>query len=143
MTLTMKKKLSPFFGDTLLRNFENFPALIEKESTEFFPAINLIEDDKRYIIELAVPGYSKKEFNIDIDERRIIISAEKEDKMEEMEENYTRKEFSYHHFQRSFLLPKNVDEKSIEAKFIDGLLKLKLDKVEIEDQVNMRHIDIK
>jgi len=143
MTLTLKKKRSPFFSDSFFRGFEHFPTLIEKESTELFPAMNLIEDDKRYIIELAVPGFAKKEFNIDVDDKRIIITADKEEKNDYKDDLYTRKEFSYSHFQRSFILPDNVDEKSIEAKFNDGLLRLKLDKIEIDDQVHMRHIDIK
>ena len=74
----MKKKTwLPFESDSFFRDFENYPVLLEKESTELFPAINVIEDDKRYIIELAVPGYAKKEFDIEVEDKRIVISANK------------------------------------------------------------------
>jgi HSP20 family protein len=131
------------FSDPFFRELETFPNLFEKESAELFPAVNVIDDEKRYIIELAVPGYSKEDFEIDIEDKFVIIKAEKEDKKESKEENYTRKEFSYNHFLRRFMLPDNVDENSIEAKFKDGLLKLKLDKKEISENSSMRKIDIK
>ncbi|HAW52839.1 MAG TPA: heat-shock protein Hsp20, partial [Flavobacteriales bacterium] len=132
-----------FFSDPFFRDFENYPVLLEKESTELFPAINLIEDDTCYIIELAAPGFAKNEFDIEVEDRNIVISAKKEDKKVEKTENYTRKEFSYNQFQRSFLLPENVDENSIQAKFNDGVLRLKLDKKEQKEIVNKRHIDVK
>ena len=143
MTVLKKKTWSPLFSDSFFRDFERFPNLFEKESTEMFPAVNVIDDDKRYIIELAVPGYTKDEFEIDIEDKFVIIKAEKKEEKEEKEENYTRKEFSYNHFQRRFMLPENVDADTIEAKFKDGILKMKLDKKEISENSSMRKIDIK
>ena len=130
-------------SDPFFREFESFPSIFEKESVELFPAVNVIDDEKRYIIELAVPGYSKEDFEIDVEDKFVVIKAEKKEEKETKEDKYTRKEFSYNHFQRKFMLPDNVNEESIEAKFKDGILKLKLDKKEISDPAFMRKIDIK
>lgn len=95
------------------------------------PAVNIIEDEKEYTVELAAPGLTKKDFNIVVENGVLTISAEKELEKEEEKKNYTRKEYSYEEFSRSFTLPENVSEEKIKAHYEDGILKLQLAKKEL------------
>jgi len=95
------------------------------------PALNIMEKEDHFEIELAAPGFAKKDFEITIDEGYLNISAKKEVSKEEKDEDYTRKEFSYNAFERSLLLPENVKEEEIKAKYGDGILSFKLAKKEV------------
>lgn len=88
------------------------------------PAVNVVEHEKNFEIELAAPGMKKEDFNITVENGVLTISSEKEEKKEETEKNYTRKEFSYSSFTRSFTLPENVSEDEIKAHYENGILKL-------------------
>lgn len=94
------------------------------------PALNIKETDNDFAIELAAPGFGKKDFQITIEDGCLNISAEKEHSEEEKEENYTRREFSYNSFERSLQLPESVKEEEIKAKYNDGILSFKLAKKE-------------
>ncbi|MBD1259777.1 Hsp20/alpha crystallin family protein [Maribacter polysiphoniae] len=94
------------------------------------PALNIKETDDKFEIELAAPGFAKKDFNITIDDGCLNISAEKTKSEEEKEDDYTRREFSYNAFERSLQLPKTVKEEAIKAKYNDGILKFDLVKKE-------------
>jgi HSP20 family protein len=96
------------------------------------PPVNVKETEKYYEIEVAVPGMKKDDFNIDVDNGILTISAEKKDEKEKVQDNYTRREFSYSAFNRSFSLPQNADEDNIIAKYEDGVLKLSLNKLKEE-----------
>jgi HSP20 family protein len=129
-----------------LIKFNTFPALRsmldnfwgnEMPEDDFFkrnkiPAVNVKDNEKNYEIEVAAPGMVKDDFKIDIDNGVLTISAEKKDEMEKKEDNYTRREFSYSSFSRSFSLPQNVDEDSIVAKYENGVLKLTINKLKEE-----------
>jgi HSP20 family protein len=116
---------------------------ISREGSEMFPAINLIENKKDFEVELAVPGFAKEDIHVNMDGSQLIVNAEKKEEKEKEEKNYRRKEFSYNSFKRSFTIPENVDEKSIQANFKDGVLHIKLAKLALEDKENVRHISIK
>lgn len=94
------------------------------------PALNIMESDDNFDIELAAPGFDKNDFNVTIEDGFLNISAEKTREKEESEENYTRKEFSYNSFERSLQLPESVKEEEIKAKYRDGILSFKLAKKE-------------
>ena len=94
------------------------------------PAVNIKENEKDYELELAVPGMKKDDFNVEVDNNVMTISAEVNTESDVSEENYTRKEFSFTSFKRSFTLPETVDEDKINASYIDGILKLSLPKKE-------------
>jgi HSP20 family protein len=94
------------------------------------PALNIKETDDNFEIELAAPGYGKKDFNVTIGDGCLNIAAEKESSEEEKEDNYTRREFSYNSFERSLQLPESVKEEEIKAKYNDGILSFKLAKKE-------------
>ncbi len=94
------------------------------------PALNIKENDLNFEIELAAPGFAKKDFKITIEEGCLNISAEKTREKEEKEENFTRKEFSYNTFERSLQLPENVKDEEVKARYKDGILSFKLNKKE-------------
>lgn len=95
------------------------------------PAVNVKETDDDFIIELAAPGMNKKDFKISFNNNILTISSELKDEKEESEDNYTRKEFSYQSFQRSFTVPENiVNGEKISAKYNEGILNIVLPKRE-------------
>ncbi|MFT3845262.1 MAG: Hsp20/alpha crystallin family protein [Lacibacter sp.] len=108
------------------------------------PAVNVVENKNDYIVSLAVPGMKKEDFNIDVEGNMLTISCEKEDKKEEKEEKFTRKEYNYSSFSRSFTLPDEVNRESIEANYENGLLKLVLPKKEeVKKLAAGKHIAVK
>lgn len=94
------------------------------------PALNIKETDEHFEIELAAPGFAKKDFEVTIEDGCLNISAEKELSEEEKDDHFTRKEFSYNAFERSLHLPESVTEEAIKAKYDDGILSFKLAKKE-------------
>ncbi len=94
------------------------------------PALNIKETDDAYEVELAAPGFSKKDFDVNIDEGCLNISAEKSTSKEEEEDNYTRKEFSYNSFEKSLRLPEGMKEEEVKATYKDGILSFNLLKKE-------------
>ena len=89
------------------------------------PAVNVRETNDDYIIDVAAPGLKRENFKVELDNNILTISSEFEEKQEEKEghENFTRREFSYQSFQRSFSLPENkVDGGKISARYTDGIL---------------------
>ncbi|MDO1513897.1 Hsp20/alpha crystallin family protein [Maribacter confluentis] len=94
------------------------------------PALNIKETDNNFEIELAAPGFSKKDFEVTIDDGCLNIKAEKSTSEEETDDNYTRREFSYNAFERSLQLPDSVKQEAIKAKYNDGILSFNLAKKE-------------
>lgn len=92
------------------------------------PSVNVIDNEKNYEIEVAAPGMKKEDFRIDFENGILNISAETKSEKEEEEKNYTRREFSYRSFSRSFSLPENANEEDITAKYDNGVLRLTLAK---------------
>jgi HSP20 family protein len=93
--------------------------------------MNIQEKEDLFEIEFAVPGFSKEDFNITLDENILHVSGEKTQKQEETTENYTRKEFSFNSFKRSLKLPASVDlEVNVNATYKKGILQLQLAKKE-------------
>lgn len=95
---------------------------------EFTPSVNIAENDRRYKIEMGLPGFQKEDFNIDLEIDCLTIHGEKEKKENLIREEYTRQEFNLESFEKSFQLPNNVDEDQITAHFKDGLLEIELPK---------------
>lgn len=94
------------------------------------PALNIIEEDDKFEIELAAPGFSKKDFEVTIDNGYLNIAAENSNTEEEREDNYTRKEFNYNSFEKRLQLPDSVKEEEVKAKYKDGILRFNLAKKE-------------
>lgn len=113
-----------FFGRPFSEGFFNAPFF----GREFLPAVNVRETKHHYELEFAVPGFKKDDFKVETENGILTISAEKEGEKKEDKENYTRQEFSYASFTRTFNLPDDVIEDNINANYHDGILTLELKK---------------
>jgi len=107
------------------------------------PAVNITEHKDEYQVSLAVPGLKKDDFKINVDGNMLIISSEKEATTEDKEKKFTRKEYSYSSFSRSFTLPEEINKEKIEAKYEDGVLKLTLPRKEEAKKISAMHIAVK
>lgn len=133
--------LNNWFDD----NFFNTPVMAQTTTTA--PAVNVKEDNKQYVMEVAVPGLKKEQVNISIDKDGYLtlsIENKNEQKDENKKEHYLRREFSYTSYRQSYALPDNVDADKIEANVADGVLKVVLPKVEKkEEKEDVKHIEVK
>ncbi len=128
-----------FFNGELLEN-RNFDSL-GADST--LPSVNIMDTENSFEIEVAAPGMSKKDFKVELNNNILTISTENENSKEDKNENYTRKEFSYQSFLRSFRLPENkVDGNMINAKYKNGILLVSLPKKEEAKLKPVRMIEI-
>lgn len=100
------------------------------ERTLTVPAVNVLENGDHYTISLAAPGLKKEDFNIRIDGNILTISSEKEEKKESKDERFTRKEYSYSSFSRSFNIPDDVKQDKIDAHYDNGVLHIQLPRKE-------------
>jgi len=108
------------------------------------PAVNITELKDEYMVSLAAPGLKKDDFKIDVEGNMLTISCEKEERKEEKEAKFTRKEYNYTSFERSFTLPDEVNKEKIEARYEDGILKLALPKKEeVKKLAVNKHIAVK
>ncbi|AMC10069.1 hypothetical protein Lupro_01830 [Lutibacter profundi] len=125
-----------FFRDWSLSNFSN--------TNTTLPAVNIKENDDEFKVEVAVPGMDKKDFKINLENNILTISSEKEIENEEKNDKYTRKEYSYQSFERSFNLPKNVvNSEKITASYKNGELIITVPKREEAKPVPAKLIEIK
>jgi len=128
------------YSNQLATNFDRF---IENEmnevrnrnsttsSTSTFPTVNIKSNPDGYIVEMVAPGFEKEDFKIDFDNNLLTISSEKKEGSELKEdEKFTRKEFSYDSFTRSFTLPNSVDGEQINASYTNGILGVVIPKKE-------------
>ena len=106
------------------------------------PAINVVESDKDYKVEVAVPGMTKEDFNIHLgDENELVISMEKKVENGDKEnKKYLRREFSYTKFQQSLYLPDNVDKEKITANVANGVLTIELPKYSQEEKAKINRV---
>tara|TARA_B110000046_G_scaffold19759_1_gene18699 strand:+ start:5970 stop:6401 length:432 start_codon:yes stop_codon:yes gene_type:complete len=112
-------------------------------SLNHLPAVNISEDTEQYKVEVNAPGFSKEDFKIHVENNTLTISVEKKVVEEEKADKYTRKEFEYRSFERSFKLPKDhINEAKISANYESGILKLGLPKAEEVKPKPARMIEI-
>ena len=116
-------------------------SLFDKMTT--VPPVNIIENEDRYVLSLSVPGMKKDDFKIALEGLMLTISTEKGEEKEETEERFTRREYNFYSFSRSFTLPEDVKPEYIEAKYEDGLLKIVLPrKEEVKPMTATRQIAV-
>lgn len=94
------------------------------------PKVNIKESPESFEVQMAVPGFKKDNFNISIENEELLISAEVKEDKEGTGEEFTRREFSYASFQRSFVLPETIDGDKIKARYEEGILSVMLPKKE-------------
>ncbi len=147
MTTELKKRLPNLFTnmwspesifDTDL--FDRLPEFYSNRRINI-PSVNIKETPKAFELDLAAPGLTRDDFNLEIAENLLSISAEKEE-TKEVEDGYTRKEFSYNSFCRTFRLPENVKVEKIDARYADGMLKVTIPKLKEKPISKSKHINV-
>ena len=129
--------LDDMINDTLDSDF-----ITKTNNRPTMPAVNIIEKDQAFEVEMAIPGFNKSDFNIDVDKELLTISSERTTENEETSDNFTRREFGYASFKRSFHLPETVNKEEISASYIDGILKVNLPKNKEEIDKGIKQIEI-
>lgn len=117
---TISSLVDDWFNDDFLKPIKS----------EWMPAANVKETDDAFMLEVAAPGMEKKDFSIKLEKGVLTVKAEKSEELDEKEEQYTRKEFSYKSFSRSFWIPENTEEDKIEASYTKGVLTVMIPKTE-------------
>lgn len=105
------------------------------------PAVNVSETNSDYQIELAAPGLTKDDFKLKLERDVLSISVEQSQQNQQQERNYTKREYSYNSFVRSFTLPDSADENGVEAKYEEGILRISIPKRE-DAKTTSRQIEI-
>ncbi|MDX1627201.1 MAG: Hsp20/alpha crystallin family protein [Fulvivirga sp.] len=134
--------LFPTFFDDFFGRDWFFNNDLEARST--MPSVNIKENEDGYAVEMAAPGMNKKDFKVELDDNTLTISYEKEQSKQDKDDEgrFTKREFNYQSFSRSFTLPNTVESDKIEATYKDGLLKLNIPKKEEAKQKPSRMISI-
>jgi len=146
MTLVKFKSPRLPWYDTMFRDLLGSDRMLTNDfflENNWVPAMNVKETKDKFDIEIAAPGFNKKDFQISIENGLLKISAEHKEEEEEKDEDFTRREFNYNSFYRSFTLPENVNEEEvIDATYKRGILKLVLNKLQMEETVQKRVIEV-
>jgi HSP20 family protein len=95
---------------------------------KYVPAVNVSETENNFTLEFRVPGFSKEDLKIDLDEKTLTVTAQNKTEESKAENNYVRKEFSQKSFTRSFILPEHIDCKGLQAKYENGILNIDIPK---------------
>jgi HSP20 family protein len=143
MNLIKRNSFSPsstsLFDDFFTRDLLDWS---RTEGNGMVPRVNITEQDDGFGVEIAAPGMKKDDFKIELDNDMLTVSSEVSESQEEEVKSYTRKEFSYHSFRRSFYLPNTVEVDKINAKYNDGILNLWIPKKEEAKKKPSRMISI-
>jgi HSP20 family protein len=134
----------PTFRGSLLSDLfdeDGFSSPWHKNSN--VPAVNVKETERAFEVEVAAPGFSKKDFSISVDNGLLTVSAERREERENKDDNYTRREFGYESFSRAFNLPVNTNEEDISAKYEEGILRLSIAKKNQPEAKLRKSIEIK
>ena len=129
--------LSRLFRDSFFEPFATGGE--ELEAATFMPAVDVREEEDKFMIEAELPGIDKKDVHIEVKDGVLTLSGERKIENEEKRENYTRIERSYGTFRRSYTLPDHVEDEKIEAAYKDGVLKITLPKGE---KAKLKQIDV-
>ncbi|NND78253.1 MAG: Hsp20/alpha crystallin family protein [Flavobacteriales bacterium] len=118
------------FDDLFMRDLFDMP-LGTFRTKPSIPSVNISETDKNILVEMAVPGMDKKDINLELENGRLNIWADKTEEKDESSKNFTRKEYGYYSFHRSFDLPENmIDKNKISAKYKHGILSIDIPRSE-------------
>ena len=115
------------------KQFSEWPSLADFFEGEWVnkgwkPAVNIVNNESNYEIQIAAPGTGKDSFDVKVENGMVIVNCKVESSSEEKEKNYTRREFSSRSFSRSFTIPQDADDE-VEASYTDGVLSISLKKV--------------
>ncbi len=137
-SIAWNKMFNPSVLNDVLENVLQHEA---HDSAAMIPSVNILETKESYKIELAAAGLTKEDFKINLEKEVLTISSDKATSALEGGTKYTRKEFSFHSFKRSFNLPENANQDQIQAEYINGVLVLTIAK-KIDIQTPVKEIKI-
>ncbi len=120
------RNTAPYFNNVFDSLFSE--ALNKSLTINKVPGVNILENESDYKIELAAPGLNKEDFQINLKKDTLSVWAEKKTVENEERKDYTRKEFDYFSFARSFVLPETVDAEKISAEYVNGILNIVIGK---------------
>ena len=145
MTLVRFSNQMPSLFDRFLENdFFDWSNRNFSKTNTTIPAVNIKEDEDGFKVEMSAPGLEKDDFKIELTNSLLTISCEKQEESENVEnEKYSRKEFSYQSFTRSFNLPEIAENDKIEAKYENGILMVSIPKKEEAKPKPPKFIEIK
>ncbi len=123
---TLQHRINHLFNEPFFRSGEDD----ELRMGTWYPAVDMFDDDDKIVIKAELPGMDKKDISVDIENRVLTLSGERNYDNEVKEENYYRRERATGKFKRAFNLPADVDEDQIKADFKDGVLKVEIPKPE-------------
>ncbi len=132
----------PFVFDDTFRPWNDFYEGGLMGRLNNIPPVNITEHKDEYKVSLAAPGLKKSDFKIDVDGNLLTISSEQEENKEEKEKTFTRKEYSFSSFSRTFTLPEEINKEKIEAKYEEGVLKISLPRKEEAKKLLAKHINV-
>ena len=132
----------PVFSNLLEDIFSTVDTGISTKSNETLPSVNIAENTDGFKIEFAAPGLTKEGFKINLDNNVLTVGSEKKEEKEELKENFTRREFNYSSFQRSFTLPDSANGEKISAEYENGILNIEIPKREEAKIKPVREIEI-
>jgi HSP20 family protein len=135
---------SNFFHDFFNRDRVDWTTRNFSDTNTTLPSVNILESTENYEVDTAAPGLDKKDFKIELNHGILTISSEKKTKNEtKNEKRFTRREYSYQSFNRSFTLPDTVENEKISAKYENGVLKVVIPKKDVPKNKALRTIEIK
>lgn len=144
MSLIKKSDWPSLGNNSWLSNFSDNDRFFDSPflRVQSVPAVNVSETDKSFEISMAAPGLSRKDFNVSVDQGVLTISSEKKEESETKEKGFTRQEYSFSSFSRSFVLPDSVKEDDVNARYVDGVLKVTLGKKAIPAEKSRKAIEV-
>ena len=143
-------RINDWNNQAVAHNFLNFSDLMSdffgnesyNDNYKAIPKANISEDKNKYQIELAVPGLDKKNIKVEIDKDILKVHHESSEKKENENDMYSRREFRYNEFTRTFIIPESVDDSKMKAKYENGILMLELPKKPVSEIEQKREIRI-
>ena len=131
------RNTAPYFNNVFDSLFSD--ALNKNYGINKVPNVNIYEGENEYKIELAAPGLTKEDFKIDLKKDDLSVWAEKKVEEGTVQKDYSRKEFEYSSFARSFILPEGVDADKISAEYLNGILTITIGK---KEEAKLTHKEI-
>jgi HSP20 family protein len=135
---------SNLFNDFFNRDWLDWTTRNFSDTNTTLPSVNILEGTDSYEVDMAAPGLEKKDFKIELNHGVLTISSERKVENEtKKEKQFTRREFSYQSFSRSFTLPGTVESEKISAKYENGVLKVVIPKKDEAKTRSLKTIEIK
>ena len=139
----VRRNTNPLFPSLLDEFFGTSFPLTTTSAPSHVPSVNIVETDTAFEVAVAAPGKTRKDFNVELDDHVLTVSSETTQKDESKTAQFTRREFAYDSFQRSFRLPETIDTSGINAKYDNGILTIALPKLQDAIPEPKKQIEIK